>query len=722
MKNPCCFLLPPVVLGLAILTVTTSCRRSDPGDSPGSVAVIAPELKSNGLKDLPGAVYRSQMQSRIHWQPWTTETLARAKAANRMVFAVIALPQQPGFQSTLANMEADPAMVETLNSFYVPVLIDGDASRETGLLTADLCAEINRNLQLPLFVWMSPEANPVAWIPVSGGGNIAELFGQSHSMVARIWADDPEYVLTNSALDNENRRERISHRRNPKIASEQPREDVIRAVRQLCSLYDPLSRSFDEAGGLFPSGAIDLLATAAVHPGVSADLRERAMETTRSLLQDLLTSAMFDPLDGGLFSSRRGLSWAFPVFNRDCVTQARAAAALIRAHHATGDDATLAKALGLISFAEKAFSTAEGLFAVGMARETPAMDWLWRVEDVERALLAEDAAWWIRATGMKGLGNLPSETDPQREYFRGNSIAISQPLDELANLAGENPAGFAVRFESVRKTLLKIRDERLGIMARDENSHAGATFRMVSAYAAAFTATGDDAYRAKAVGLLKKARAAFTEDRYLRMFSRHAPAPVGDGRAFLYALAMQAVLDVSDITLDPAWLDWSDDLATTMTELFADDEFLKECPDRAKIINLPVTDLVMLFDDSTAGLLSMSECRLAARERPLIEKLSTLATPLPLFAIDRPILHTDLIQATLTRHYPVKIIVGENPDPGMLEAVRRLPLRTIQRNPAGPGDDVPAGSCKIVLDRGVSKIAENIETLQEAVLPNSEKQ
>ena len=83
--------------------------------------------------------------------------------------------------------------------------------------------------------------------------------------------------------------------------------------RQLASFYDPYSRSFDEAGGLFPSGAIDLLATAAIHPGVPAETRTRSLETTRELLADLLPSAMFDPLEGGVFSSRRGNSWALAV-------------------------------------------------------------------------------------------------------------------------------------------------------------------------------------------------------------------------------------------------------------------------------------------------------------------------------------------------------------------------------------------------------------------------
>jgi uncharacterized protein YyaL (SSP411 family) len=681
------------------------------------------ELLSNGLGTLPGAVYRNQAGSPIHWQPWTRETMKRAKTAGRLVFVVVAMPQQPGFQSVLATLADDSDLVTAINETYVPVLVDGDAAREIGLLTADLCAEIKRGLQLPLFIWMTPDANPVAWIPVtqSGGANAAELFNQSHSMVSRMWKDDSGYVMKNSGLDNANRRQRIGERKNAKVMSQQPAEDVLRSLRQLASFYDPYSRSFDEAGGLFPAGAIDLLATAAVHPGVPAEIRARSLETTRELLVDLLPSAMFDPLEGGVFSSRRGNSWTLPSFYRDCGSQARAAVAMIHAYRATGDKRALEKALGLISYAEKSFGTSEGFFSVGMAQESQPTSWLWSVEDIAKELPPEDAAWWIKATGMKGLGNLPSEVDPRREYFRSNSLGIGKSIAELAADQGESVEAFTQRFEVVRKTLLKVRNTRLGPTIRDDTSHAGVTLRMVSTYAAAFGVTGDEKFREKAVNLLDKTRATFSDGPILRLFSQPAPDSIGEGRAFLYGLALQAALDVAAITSDEKWLDWSENLATTAAELFTDAEFLKECPDDAKILDLPVTDLVMLFDDSTAGLISFAECRLAERERPLVETFSTLATPLPTYSVDRPILHTDLLQATLARHFKVTLVIGSALSSELKLAVEKLPMRMFQRRAAKPQDNVPAGSIKVLLTDPESRMVTTPEELTEALLPSSVK-
>jgi len=701
---------------------TSACRKAESvankPDAPPAVAT-ATELESNGITSLPGAIYRSQAKSPIHWQPWTRQTMERARNANRLVFAVVALPQHPGLQSVLTALADNPERVAAINGDYVPILIDGDASREIGILTTDLCLEIKRSLQLPLFIWMTPGGDPVAWIPVapSGTTSVAELFNQSHLMVSRMWRDDFEYVVKNSRLDNANRRNRLGARKNTNVMSKQPGEDVLRGLRQLASCYDPVSRSFDEAGGLFPAGAIDLLATAAIHPGLPEETRTRCLETVRELLVDLLPSAMFDPLEGGVFSSRLKNSWALPGFYRDCVSQSRAAVALMNAHRATGDKRVLDKALGLISFAEKSYSTSEGVFSAGMVEESNTSAWLWSVEEIEKELPPDDAAWWIRVTGMNGLGNLPSEVDPRREYFRSNSLGIAKSLEQIAADLSEPLETFAPRFERVRKTLLKVRNTRLGPLVGDDCSHAGATFRMVSAYAAAFTATGDEKFRERATMLLNKARTTFSDGPKLRMFSKETPNPIGEGRAFLYGLAMQAALDVAAVTSEKKWLDWSEDLATTAAELFTSAEFLKECPDAATIIDLPVTDLSMLFDDSTAGLISFAECRLSVAERPLVGTFSALATPLPTSSVVRPILHTDLLQATLARENKVIIVMGEAISPELKLAAERLPMRMIQRRAGKAKDEIPAGSIKIILANGNTKLASTPAALAEATLP-----
>lgn len=713
--------LSAFILSLGLLFGSSSCRRkadSGEGASPAR-ADLPSEIMANALGSFPGALYSSQASSPIHWQPWTKETFERAKASNRLLFCVVALPQQGRCQTVLNYLARDASVVSVINEQYVPVLIDGDACREVALLLPDLCAQINRPVQMPFFMWTTCESDPVAWMPVqvSETETTTDLFNKSHDMISQMWRDSNDYVLKNSAMDNEARRSQLRERKLGKMASLQPENDAVRGLLRLATLYDPLSRNLDGSGGLFPASSLELIASVSRRPGLPLELRDTCLEIIRGLTDDLMPSAMFDPLEGGFFVSRKGRTWALPNFSFDCQSQARAVVALIEVYRSTGDRRALDRAFDAISFAEKKFSTSDGLFSIGLEMPQDMGKWMWTVEEVEKFLGPEDAAWWIKATGMERLGNLPSEDDPNRTYFRKNTIGMKATVEEIAASLSLGVEEFRPRYNLARAKLLAAREARLGPARRDDCAHAGATFRMVSAYAAAFAASGADVYRDKAVALLKRAREVFAVGPKLRMYNKDAPDSIGAGRAFLYALCLQSVLDVAAVTLDDSWYIWSEDLATTLAELFIGDSFLKECPDSAELINLPITDLAMIFDDSTCGLLSMAEGRLADLGRPLVAKLSDLATPLPLYAVDRPVIHTDLILATIVRHYKVSIVIGANASDELLRAVKQLSPRLIDRRVSNASDDVPDGAAKIIFSDGTVKIVRTAEDLRQGVLP-----
>lgn len=679
--------------------------------------------RQNNLSGLSGAVYSHAANSPIHWQPCTSQSFQIAKDTNRMVFAMVAMSQAAGFTETLDALASDPGMVDLINTNYLPIIIDADDFREFALLIADLSIEIKQNINLPFFIWMSPEANPVAWIasPWLNTNNTREHFMRSHSMVAKIWEESPEYVIRNSAMDNETRHARISKRRLNRIESEQPQVDTVRAIRQLTSLYDPLSRNYDEIGALFPVGTLDLLASAAMQPTLPSDVKRRANETTREFVKDLLGSAIFDPLDGGLFSGRRGNSWSLPQYNRNSVMQSRAAVALFRTYQATGMDIALERALGVLKFVENNYQTNDGLFTMANFEPIDTHLWLWNIEEVQEILGPDDGKWFASLTDMRERGNIAYENDPERQFFRLNSLALAKATAELAADSEMSPDAFTSRFDSACEKLLAAREKRFGKWIRGEHAHAVASFRMVSAYAAAFTATGDNAWRLKAVELLNHSRNAFSDGSLLRAYPAAEHLANIEARAFVYAVAIQSILDIVDITSDHSWLDWGDNLATIMTENFARDGFLREATEKSSVINLPMTDLIMLFEDSTIGLLNFAECRLAARNRPLMRELRELAGVLPVSAVDYPVQHTDIVQSFLARHYSFTVIHNQKTSPDLISHIERLPIRMFHRRLANDGDNLPPGGCLLLRPDSPDPILiSNPAELENALLPSGE--
>ncbi len=79
------------------------------------------------------------------------------------------------------------------------------------------------------------------------------------------------------------------------------------------------------------------MASASLDPDTPPELSGRCREIVASLSKTLLWSAMVDPLDGGVYSSRRGNTWQLPVITRTCSNQARTARALVTLYRATRD-------------------------------------------------------------------------------------------------------------------------------------------------------------------------------------------------------------------------------------------------------------------------------------------------------------------------------------------------------------------------------------------------
>jgi len=714
-KHPLIRRIATCITALTLATVISSCRKpKESTTQPGTASASQTKLRYNRVADLPSALYQSQADSPIHWQPWTRETLDLAKQGHRLLFVVIALPQQPSFVTVLRHLAENPDTVSAINSEYVPVLVDADAARELCLLTPELCMEVKTSLRLPLLVWMTFEGNPVSWTPVLSDArrDVLELFSSSHLMIQQMWAEDPDYVLRNSTSNNDNRRTRILERRGKIKFSDAPETDLIEALRKITNLYDTTSRNMDGTGGMFPYGVLELLSVAARQPSLPADLRARCAQVTRELLTDLLPSAMFDPLDGGVFSTRKGNSWILPTFQRDCMGQARTLGALVEAWHTTADPLTLERARGILRFAENNHRTQEGLFTIGMQDPGSEELWMWTKEEMEKILPPTQAAWWIREAGIKGLGNLPYDVDPQRTFFRANSLALAKTHDQYAHAYPAGPEAFVTEFEASRKILLDHRNKRFSSDFKDNSPHAGATFRMISAYSAMFTATGDEAFRTQAVELAQRARTAFSKGRFLNAMQGEVPASVGMGRAFLYALALNATLDLVAITNDSEWIDWAEDLATLAAEQFIGERVLTECPQTARILDLPIADTVMIFDESTAGLFSLAESRLAAMGRPMVRTFRDLAIPLPSYVTFRPIVHTDLLLATLMRHYPLQVIHAEKPPASLADAMSRLSLRGVLRSTS---PSTPAGTVTVTWAADQEKSVSSGDELNAAI-------
>ncbi len=670
----------PVCL-LAALLLLPSCRKRAGGSAAAGAAAPAVPIAAATTAP-PVGLLSSRTGSPVHWQHWEPAVLKQAAELKRPVLAVIASGRYPGCVEILDEIDKDPALAKRLNTEFVPVLVELELSSEAGLAATVLSQEIRNPVAFPFLLVLSPEGNEISWRPLQPetGSKLRDTINGSLDIVTTIWSGGPDFVMNDSRKKHEARLD-LLQKPDPSPASPAERDALVgRGLRQLASLYEPDTGVMSGAGGLLPVGILQCLASASLNPDLPPDLSKRSREIVAALSGIVLSSPMVDALDGGVYSSRRSNNWTLPVLNRTCSCQARTARALVTLYRATRDRQALEVALGVVKFAEQQYASQDGLFAAQrMPVVLPVKDWLWSEEQITKTLTPQEAALWKAISGISNMGNLGMEADVYREYFRLNSLGFKTTLAAAATKLGIPEAEAAKLKESGRVKLLKARQERLKEGAPCPAASAAASFRMVSAYAALFTATGQPEWRDKALALAKRSRETFTTENLLKEQTPGAPEALCEARAFTHAVAIQAALDLAEITLDESWRNWAGDLATSVAEAFVDEAgHLREARPATTPLTTPFEDRMMLFDDSTAGLMRMNVARLAALGQSPPPALAPWLSSLPPFA-EQPVVFTDSILAASFARSRAIVELPQQASAEWREAACRLPLDRISR-------------------------------------------
>ncbi|MCW1887741.1 DUF255 domain-containing protein [Luteolibacter flavescens] len=681
-------------IGLLALTATvSSCRKgeSSSGSSSSSSAarpIVSAELE-NQMANAPQGLLASRKDSPVKWQQWDPAILKRSRDADRLIFVFLCSAQYPGCLEALDAIDQDPELVARFNNEFIPVLAELSVARECGIAAGMLSEELRAPMNFPYVLLLSPDGHEVGWraIPFDTKDSFRDSIDNVTDMAMAMWREDPAFTHRNSKSDHARRMSRIPQ---PDAVADAATRDafLLRTTRQMISQYDQDIGTLSGTGGLFPIGSLQFLALAANSPTIPQDIAARSREAVSAFGHQVLRSAMVDPLDGGVYTTRMGPSWDLPIIQRTCMTQARSARALVSLYSSIGDALPLDVALGAVKFAEEQFSTADGLFA-NQRQPVPTKfeEWMWSSDQINAALSPQEAALWKALFSVQDLGNLPMEVDPSRKFFRLNTFGTRIPMEKAAAAAKVDPAQAPALYESARKKLLAARLTRMPQPAPAAHGEASSSFRMVSAYAALFTATGDIAWRDKALALAKGAREAFSKGNLLIEQGAPVSPVVADARAFTYALAIQAALDLAEVTLDESWRLWAGDLATVVGEQFIDKNGrMLEARPASTPLQLLMMDRIMLFDDSTVGLMRMNAARLEALGQPSPPEMAKLASSLPRPEI-QPIVVADSILAASFARSRVIVELPADPSAEWRDAATKLPLDLIARR-IGTGSTV----------------------------------
>src|SRR6266540_6027874 len=358
----------------------------------------------------PSPFLREHAKDGVAWHPWADATFDRARRDRRPLLIVIGRAPSDRCRIRLREVVTDPAVLETLERRFVPVLVDRDerpdladaASLALGLLGAN-------ETGLPMALVLTPEARPLAGRSLAPPGAADRL----RALLLRSAGDWAERRGAAEAFAGANAAALREAQAPAPGRAPLAREVVDRALRGLAESFDAKHGGFGVAPKAIPHGALRLL--------LAEHARTGRPETLRPAVVTLLAmagGALRDRTTGAFHSEALDDDWRVAASEATLADNALLLRAYTLAHEATGEALLREAALGIAGWARGSMRDSGGGFQAATWRD-PAGD-----EGRDPRVFA----------GANGLV-IGAPATSLRRYALGDSARGSAFLEDYAGLA-----------------------------------------------------------------------------------------------------------------------------------------------------------------------------------------------------------------------------------------------------------------------------------------------
>lgn len=503
---------PRMIRTLFALMLVVSLARSAPAQQT--------QAGGNALANATSRYLRDASASHINWRPWGQAAIDTAARANRPLFISIGFASSWDAFRLHREVFANSEVADTLNGYFVPVLIDSIEHPELAEAFEAIQRAVGGTVTLPASFVLTPALEPVT------------AMGFAAPMEFRTWlaTSASRWANERAAFIADGRRNLIkAHSFGDKRAPSDYDATTLDAV------IEDIARTHD-AKVLRPM-AISFALRYAERTGNKA-VRAAALESLRTFAR---TPAR-DQVGGG-FHRAPG------VFEKILSDQALMAMTYLEAWQLTKDPqfemvvrTTLDYIIRDQQRTKGAFVAAQDAYGL-VPGQGPEFHngtfYLWSKSELAHVLGPDATAKVVRAYGMENAtGNLP---------------VFVEPLDA-----------------DIAQKLLDHRQKRPEPF-RDFTELSGWNGLMISALSRAGTALGDRKYIDAALLATRSITTKLWDEKRKALYrSDAATAPVIPALSDDYAMLIQGLLDLFDATSDVKWLDLAKTLQARQDQLFWD--------------------------------------------------------------------------------------------------------------------------------------------------------
>lgn len=474
----------------------------------------------------------------VNWYPWGEEALARAKAEDKPILVSIGYAACHWCHVMERESFEDVATAGIMNEYFINIKIDREERPDLDHIYMDAVQAMTGSGGWPLNVFLTPDTKPFY------GGT---YFPPQRAYNRASWKEILEAVHKGY---RERREEILSQAENltahllsaNAFGVQQPgAAGTLFAKEQLQTIAGNLLANADtEWGGFgkapkFPqSFSIQYLLR---HYHFTKD--EASLKQALLSLDKMIEGGIYDQLGGGFARYSTDNEWLAPHFEKMLYDNALLINVLAEAWQITQLQQYARAMQETLAFIEREMLDKEGGFYSALDADSEGVEgkfYVWSLEEVNR-LLGEDAALFAACYDVSEKGN----------WEHTNILRITRPFPAIAEEKGITTEALETKLAKCRTLLLQERSTRIRPQL-DDKILLGWNALMITAYAKAYAALGEEAYRERARTSMAflETRLAGKEGNWFHTYKNgqaRIPAFLDD-----YAYLVQAYIHLQEIT------------------------------------------------------------------------------------------------------------------------------------------------------------------------------
>jgi hypothetical protein len=494
----------------------------------------------------------------VNWYPWGEEALLKAKAEDKPILVSIGYAACHWCHVMERESFEDEATAAIMNEYFINIKIDREERPDLDHIYMDAVQAMTGSGGWPLNVFLTPDTKPFyggTYFPPQRAYNRAS-WKEILEGVHKGFAEKREEILAQA----ENLTGHLLSSNSFGIQKKGAVDDLFSDI-QLQIIADNLIVNADtEWGGFgkapkFPQTfSIQYLLRHYHFTKNEASLKQAILS-----LDKMIDGGIYDQLGGGFARYSTDNEWLAPHFEKMLYDNALLVSVLSEAYQLNGNPRYATTIRQTLDFIERELLSEEGGFYSALDADSEGVEgkfYTWSKTEIE-TLLGANAALFCAFYDVKENGN----------WEHANILRILKPIEQFAVENGVPVKELEEKLAQCKQILLHERSKRIRPQL-DDKILLGWNALQNTAYAKAYAALGEEAYRQMAIRNMQ-----FLEDK-LSGSSEHWQHTYKNSKAridaFLddYAYLIQAYIHLQEITGESDYLLKAKALAEWVIENF----------------------------------------------------------------------------------------------------------------------------------------------------------